>query len=294
MEPGHLVDHRKPVRENDMGVLDGMVTVVAGGTSGIGARTVELFTEEGAQVVVAGRRREEGEALAARLGSNVSFFQADVLYEDQVEGLMAHAIQRFGRLDCLFNNAGGGPPPTSIADLDINDFDSAIALNVRAVALGMKYAAKIMQAQRSGSIINTGSVAGIRSGYASHPYSTAKAAVIHLTRCVAVEMGTFNVRVNSISPGAIVTGLFRKRSSGVTQPHGDDGLENLNAFFATVQPTPRAGLPDDIAQAALFLASNASSFVNGQDLIVDGGMAAGHSWQEMQAFRAEIGRRVSS
>src|SRR5689334_18414636 len=116
-----------------MGVLDGMVAVVAGGTSGIGARTVELFAAEGARVVVAGRRRPEGEALANRLGPAVSFIQTDVLQEAQVEAMITHAIDRFGRLDCLFNNAGGGPPPTSIADLDMDDFDAAIALNLRAV-----------------------------------------------------------------------------------------------------------------------------------------------------------------
>jgi NAD(P)-dependent dehydrogenase (short-subunit alcohol dehydrogenase family) len=276
-----------------MGVLDGKVAVVAGGTSGIGARTVELFAEEGARVVFAGRRREKGEALAARLGSNVSFIQTDVLHEAQVEAMIGRAVDHFGRLDCLFNNAGGGPAPTGIADLDIDGFDAAMALNPRSVALGMKYAAKVMQVQRSGSIINTASVAGLRTGYASHPYSTAKAAVIHLTRCVAVELAAYNVRVNSISPGAIATGMFDKRSSEKTKLQADQTLDRLKTYFASVQPISRAGIPEDIARAAAFLASDASSFVNGHDLIIDGGMSVGQDWSELQAFRAEIGRRVS-
>ena len=276
-----------------MGVLDGKVTVVAGGTSGIGARTVELFAEAGAKVVVAGRRREEGEALAGRLGPEVSFIQTDVLHEAQVQAMIDHAVQRFGRLDCLFNNAGGGPPTTGIADLDIDDFDAAMALNLRAAALGMKYAARIMQKQGSGSIINTGSVAGLRSGYASHPYSVAKAALIHLTRCVAVELGAHKVRVNSISPGGIVTGIFAKRSSGAPHPQADQILGRLEEYFGTIQPIPRAGMPEDVARAAVYLASDASNFVNGHDLVVDGGMAAGQDWAEFQAFRAEIGKCVS-
>ena len=190
-------------------------------------------------------------------------------------------------------NAGGGPPTTGIADLDMGDFDAAMALNLRAVALGMKHAARVMQAQGSGSIINTGSMAGLRSGYASHPYSAAKAAVIHLTRCVAAEMGSHNVRVNSISPGAIVTGIFGKRSGGTPHAQADRTLDRLKEYFATVQPIPRAGMPDDIARAAVFLASDASGFVNGHDIVIDGGMGAGQDWSEFQAFRAEISRRVS-
>jgi NAD(P)-dependent dehydrogenase (short-subunit alcohol dehydrogenase family) len=276
-----------------MGVLDGKVAIVTGGTSGIGARSVEVFAEEGARVVIAGRRREEGEALATRLGPEVSFCQTDVTQEPQVQALIAHAIARFGRLDCLFNNAGSGPVPCAIADLDMDSFDATIAVNLRGVALGMKHAARIMQDQRSGSIINTGSLAGLRSGYSSHPYSAAKAALIHLTRCVAVELGTCNVRVNSISPGGIVTGIFGK-GRGMPHAQAEQLLDRLTEYFATVQPIPRAGLPDDIARAAVFLASDASSFVNGHDLVVDGGIAAGQGWTEFQAVRAEIARRVTA
>jgi NAD(P)-dependent dehydrogenase (short-subunit alcohol dehydrogenase family) len=275
-----------------MGVLEGKVAIVTGGTSGIGARTVELFAEEGARVVIAARRREEGEALAGRLGAAVSFIQTDVTREPQVQAMIGHAIARFGRLDCLFNNAGSGPRASGIADLDMDAFDAAIAVNLRAAVLGMKHAAPIMRDQGSGSVINTASLAGLRSGYSSHPYSAAKAALIHLTRCVAVELGPRNVRVNSISPGGIVTGIFGK-GGGMPHALAEQSLDGLKDYFATVQPIPRAGLPDDIARAAVFLASDASSFVNGHDLVVDGGIAAGQDWSGFQTLRSEIGRHIS-
>lgn len=276
-----------------MGVLVGKVAIVTGGTSGIGARTVELFAEEGALVVVAGRRRVEGEALVARLGSNVSFIQTDVLREPQVQAMVEHAVSHFGRLDCLFNNAGGGGPRSGgIADLDIDGFDMNIAINLRSAVLGMKHAARIMQTQRSGSIINTASLAGLRTGYSALPYSAAKAALIHATRWVANELGSYNVRVNSISPGGIVTESFGK-PGGTSPEQMDQSLDRLKDYFATIQPIPRAGLPNDIAHAAVFLASDASSFINGHNLIIDGGMGMGLNWQSYMALRSEIGRRIS-
>lgn len=276
-----------------MGILDGKVAIITGGTSGIGARSVELFAEEGAKIMVAGRRRVEGEEIAARLGANVSFCQTDMLEEPQVEALVEQTLREFGRLDCLFNNAGGGGPRTAgIADLDMGAFDTHIAINLRSAMLGMKYAARIMQAQRSGSIINTASLGGLRTGFTPLPYAAAKAALIHATRWVASELGPYNVRVNSISPGGIVTGIFAK-GSGIPPEQADKALERLREYFATIQPIPRAGVPDDVASAALYLASDASSFINGHDLVVDGGMGMGQDWEGFVAFRAEIGRCVS-
>ena len=200
-----------------MGMLDGKVAIITGGTSGIGARTVELFAEQGAKVVVAGRREAEGEAIAARLGQTVSFRRTDMLDKSQVQTLIEHAVERFGRLDCMFNNAGGGGPRTGgIADLDITSFDRHIAINLRTAVLGMKHAARVMQVQRSGSIINTASLAGLRVGYSPLPYSAAKAALLHATRWIANELGPYHIRVNSISPGGIVTGLFAK-SGGASE-----------------------------------------------------------------------------
>jgi NAD(P)-dependent dehydrogenase (short-subunit alcohol dehydrogenase family) len=276
-----------------MGSLDGKIAIITGGTSGIGARTVEVFAEAGATVVIAGRRQAEGDAIAARLGAGVSFFRTDMTDEAQVKALFDHAMGRHGRIDCLFNNAGGGGPRSAgIADLDMAAFDANIGINLRSAIVGMKYAAQVMQPQRSGSIINTASLGGLRVGYAPMPYSTAKAGLIHATRWVANELGPYNVRVNSISPGGIVTGIFGKGGSATADP--DDGvLARLRAVFDTIQPIPRAGLPDDVATAALFLASDASSFISGHDLVIDGGMGMGNDWPTYLDMRSRISRAIS-
>src|SRR5262249_54912387 len=203
-----------------MGALDGKVAIITGGTSGIGARTAGLFVEEGAKVVIAGRRQAEGEGLAKQLGAAAAFVRTDVTKEPDIKALIAEALARFGRLDCLFNNAGNPGKLAPIADIDMEHFDTLIAAHLRGVVLGMKYAAPAMIRQGSGSIINTGSVAGLRGGLSAHSYSAAKAAVIHVTRCVATELGEKGIRVNSISPGAIVTGIFAK-SAGLADAVAD-------------------------------------------------------------------------
>jgi NAD(P)-dependent dehydrogenase (short-subunit alcohol dehydrogenase family) len=270
-----------------MGALDGKVAIIAGGTSGIGARTAELFVEEGATVVIAGRRRDAGETLAQRLGHAASFVQTDVGHEAELKALIEGAATRFGRLDCLFNNAGYGILQRSIADLDIAEYDAMMAVVLRAVMLGMKFAAPIMLRQRSGSIINTGSIAAHRASLSSQTYSVAKAAVVHATRCVAAELGESNIRVNCISPGAIVTGVVAK-AVGIDGNVADRHLATVNEHFAKAQPIPRAGLPEDIARAALFLASDAGSFINGVDLVVDGGAITGNRFSAGAAARQAL------
>jgi NAD(P)-dependent dehydrogenase (short-subunit alcohol dehydrogenase family) len=270
-----------------MGVLDGKVAIITGGTSGIGARTAEVFVAEGARVVIAGRRRDVGEALAARLGRSASFVRTDVAQAADVQALIEGTAARFGQLDVLFNNAGYGIPPASIADLDVDQYDALMAVLVRGVMLGMKYAAPVMIGQRAGSIINTGSVAAFRAGYSSQSYSAAKAAVVQLSRVVAAELGEHGVRVNSLSPGAIVTGIFAK-GAGVDATVADQQAGQLAVRFAKQQPIPRAGLPDDIARGALYLASDASSFVNGTDLLIDGGMITGTRFSVATAGRKEM------
>ncbi len=270
-----------------MGVLDGKVAIVTGATSGIGARTAELFAEEGATVVLAGRRADVGHDLAARIGPAASFVQTDVADAEQVRTLIEGTAARFGRLDVLFNNAGTGIPHRSIVDLDIGEYDALMALLVRSVAVGMKYAAPFMIRQRSGSIINTGSVAAFRAGAGSQTYCAAKAAVVHFSKVVAAELGEYGVRVNSLSPGAIVTGIFGK-GIGIDADVADSQTELLTGRFAATQPIPRAGMPDDIARGALYLASDASSFVNGIDLLIDGGMITGTRFSQSTAGRGEI------
>jgi NAD(P)-dependent dehydrogenase (short-subunit alcohol dehydrogenase family) len=265
-----------------MGRLQGKVAVITGATSGIGLRTAEVFVAEGAQVAIAGRRAAEGEALAARLGPACFFRQTDVTEEDQVRALINEAVERFGRLDCLFNNAGGPAQTGGIATLEADRFDAAMATLLRSVMLGMKHAAPIMRQQGSGSIINNGSIAGRLAGFSSSlVYGAAKAAVIHFTKCVAMELGESGIRVNSISPGAIATGIFGK-ALGLSTGAADATAAMVEQAFKTAQPIPRAGLPEDIAQAAVFLASDESSFVNGHDLVIDGGITGGRNWTQQQ------------
>ena len=258
--------------------LVGKVAVITGATSGIGARMAEVFVSAGAKVVIAGRRRDRGERIARTLGEAASFVRTDVSVEADVERMIAHAADRFGRLDCLVNNAGRSSQYTTIAEADLEQFDAVIAVHLRAVLAGLKHAARVMGSQGSGSVINVTSVNGTRAGLGGHYYSAAKAASIHLTRCAAVELGEKGIRVNSLSPGMTVTGAFLKHV-GMTPDEADDHPEYAEAAISAVlpryQPLQRLIRTDDIAQAALFLASDASHMITGQDLVVDGGISAG-------------------
>ena len=258
--------------------LAGKVAIITGATSGIGARTAEVFVSAGAQVVIAGRRQERGERLARALGSSASFVRTDVTVEADIEHMIAHAVDRFGGLDCLVSNAGRSSQYAAFTEVDLEQFDAVMAVHVRAVLAGMKHAARVMAAQGSGSIINVTSVNGSRAGLGGHYYSAAKAASIHLTRCAAVELGEKGIRVNSLSPGMTVTGAFGKYL-GMTPDEADDHPECAEAAIAAVlpryQPLQRVIRTDDIARAALFLASDAARMITGQDLVVDGGISAG-------------------
>jgi NAD(P)-dependent dehydrogenase (short-subunit alcohol dehydrogenase family) len=279
-----------------MGRLDGKVAIVTGGTSGIGLRTAERFVEEGAKVVIAGRRVEEGERLAKSLGPRADFLRVDVTQEPEVKAMIARAVDHFGGLDCLFNNAGGGTGAAgSIESVRLEEYEATMAVLLRAVFLGIKHAAPVMRRQGAGSIISTGSVAGIRAGYSSSMiYSAAKAGMIHLTRCAAMELGEQGIRVNTITPGGIATGIFGK-AMGLPTEEAERSAEKVKIAFAQLQPIRRAGLPDDIAHAAVFLASDESTFITGHDLVVDGGLSGGRLWSVQQedwkkirdAFRAE-------
>jgi NAD(P)-dependent dehydrogenase (short-subunit alcohol dehydrogenase family) len=275
-----------------MGALDGKAAIVTGGTSGIGEKIVEFFVAEGAKVLVAARRREEGQGLEKRLG--VRFLRTDVAKEADVKAMVEHAVQAFGRLDCLVNNAALPAPMVSVTEVDAATIDRLLAVNVRGVLLGIKHAALVMLAQKGGSIINISSIAGLRGGVSGHIYSATKGAVHALTRSTAAELGEQGIRVNSISPGAIVTGLFAK-IAGVEGSKADRLTDVIKAGFASAQPIPRAGLTEDVAQAALFLASDAASFVNGHDFVVDGGNACvTRGWTTVATARSEMTKRIKA
>jgi NAD(P)-dependent dehydrogenase (short-subunit alcohol dehydrogenase family) len=271
-----------------MGKLDGKVAVITGGASGIGHAAVRLFVEEGCRVVIADLQDDKGAALAEELGGKAaSYLHVDVSREADVSGAIAHAVARFGRLDCVFNNAGAGGVTGPIAEIPAEGFDQTMGVLLRGVFLGMKHAAPVMKRQGGGSIISTASVAGLQAGFGPHVYSAAKAAVVHLTRSVAMELGESGVRVNCICPGGIATPIFGK-CLGMSAEQADEILPLMKGVLQNVQPIKRSGLPDDIAQAALWLASDESSFVNGHALVVDGGLSGGRSWSESQFRRAAL------
>lgn len=277
-----------------MSDLTGKVCIITGATSGIGRRAAEIFVAKGARVIACGRREDLGRELETLLGAaKCRFVAADVTQENDVKRVVAACLEAWGRIDALFNNAGGPAPLGGIAGIPVDGFDAAFATNVRSVMLGMKHVAPVMVAQQAGSIINNGSVAGLRTGLSSSiVYSAAKAAVIHLTKCVAMELGEQNVRVNSVSPGGIATGIFGK-ALGVSKEKADATSEMVKKGLAAMQPIPRAGLPEDIANAAAFLASDESSFINGHDLVVDGAVTGGRFWsvnqKGLQAMREAMG-----
>src|SRR5882724_2737028 len=267
-----------------MARLAGKTALITGGASGIGEATVRLFVAEGAAVTIADIQDDRGRKLAAELGNRTVYVHADVSREADVSGAIAETVKRFGRLDCLFNNAGYGGVTGSIEEIPVAGFDETIGVLLRGVFLGMKHAAPVMKGQGGGSIISTASVAGLQAGFGPHVYSAAKAAVVHLTRSVAMELGESGVRVNCICPGGIATPIFGG-ALGVAGPEADRIAEVMKTLLVARQPIQRAGLPEDIARAALWLASDDSSFVNGHALVVDGGVIGGRPWSESQLRR---------
>lgn len=257
--------------------LANKVALITGGTSGIGEATVERFVAEGAQVMIAARNAEKGAQMAERLGSAVRFIRCDVSSAPEIESAIGTTVETFGRLDCLFNNAGG-VTRGSAESVTPDDYRHAIDLLLGSVIFGIRYAAPVMKKQGGGAIINNGSVAAHRTHMGEYLYSIAKAGVNHATRMAGMELGRFGIRVNSISPGAIATPIFFGGSAAARalEPgHSDSKLAKLTANLAKATPLRRSGLPSDIAAAAVFLASDEGSFVNCHDLVVDGGMVNG-------------------
>ena len=259
------------------GRLAGKVALITGGTSGIGEATVELFIAEGAKVMIAGRNADKGREMTAALGTSAAFVQADVTREADIKAAVEATTVAFGRLDCLFSNAGG---PTRGDPMTVTEADFAYAMNLLlgSVIFGIRHAAPIMQAQGRGAIINNSSVAALRGHMGGYLYSIAKAGVKRATELAGMELGQYGVTVNCISPGAIATPIFfggSKAAAGLEKAHADAKLDKLTRNLAKATPLHRAGLPHDIATAALFLASDEGAYINCHDLVVDGGMIAG-------------------
>lgn len=270
-----------------MGRLDGKVAVITGAASGIGRGTVDLFVKEGAKVIAADIQDDKGARLEEEHGKALRYIRCDVTQEADIKAAIDLAVSAFGKLDCIFNNAGTANMGEGAELVTAESFDAVMHLHVRGAMFGIKHAAPIMRAQGGGSIISTASIAGLQLGYGPYLYSVAKAAIKHMTTIAAGELGPSNIRVNCICPGFIATPIFA-RAIGLATQVADQTVQGIAEVAKNAQPIPKAGLPEDIAEAALFLASDGSRFVTGQALTVDGGMTLGRSGGQASAFEPLI------
>jgi NAD(P)-dependent dehydrogenase (short-subunit alcohol dehydrogenase family) len=259
-----------PEKDAVMGRLDNKVAVITGAGSGMGRATARRFAQEGAAIVIADLNEEMGAETVkecVEAGGRAVFQNTDVTDEAQVKAAVARAVKEFGKLNVMFNNAGLGGAVGPLEEIKVENWDKTFEVLVRGVFLGMKHSIPEMRKAGGGSIISTASIAGIRGAPGLHAYCAAKAAVVNLTRSVAIEVGREKIRVNCICPGGILTPLIYNRWPG--------GYEAASQALSMMQPYPRGGLPEDIANAALYLASDESEFVSGHAMIVDGGLTAG-------------------
>ncbi|GAA0138241.1 oxidoreductase [Lithospermum erythrorhizon] len=253
--------------------LLGKVALVTGGASGIGESTVRQFHRHGAKVCIVDIEDDLGQNLCDSLndGLNVCYFHCDVTREDDVSRAVDFAVTKFGTLDIMVNNAGiTGPPCPDIREFELSTFEKVFDINVKGVFLGMKHAARVMIPLKKGSIISLCSVASVTGGIGPHAYCGSKHAALGLTRSVAAELGKHGIRVNCISPYAVPTSL------ALAHLHEDERTEDAWAGFRTFVETNAnlqgvGLLPEDVANAVLFLASDESKYISGDNLMVDGG-----------------------
>lgn len=273
--------------------LSGKVAIVTGGASGLGRATVELFLKEGAQVVIADVDTR-GEELAKSLGKAVLFKQADVSNAEQVQALVDFAVARFGGLHIVVNNAGiGGATHERFLDDDLQDFQRVVGVNLLGVMLGTQRAARHMARNGGGSIINISSIAAIKAGFGVVTYRAAKAAVTHFTKCVAIDLAEYGVRVNCIAPGHIRTEMTTYATPGMTPEVIERVKKALGPVTDSSRPLKRQGKPDDVAQAALYLAGDRAAQVTGVVLPVDGGVTAGDAVNHLKEILAARARAMA-
>ena len=251
----------------------GKRAVVTGGASGIGRATALRLAAEGAFVMVGDVDEAGGRALAEGSDGRIDFCRTDVTIADEIEALM-HAAHDGGGLDIVFNNAGAGGAREPIDEIAAEEWDRTMALLLRSVALGIRFAAPLIAARGGGAIVNTSSVSALGTGYAPTAYSTAKAGVLHLTKMAAANLAKSNIRVNAVVPGFITTNIFT-RHLDIAEDRRDAANTMIAGAAAQAQPIARAGRAEDIAAAVAFLASEDASFVTGTHLLVDGGLTLG-------------------
>jgi NAD(P)-dependent dehydrogenase (short-subunit alcohol dehydrogenase family) len=255
--------------------LAGKVAIVTGGASGIGRGTVERFVAEGARVVIADVDSEQGEALAGALGPDAFFVRTDVSDPEQVTALVAAAVEKFGGLHVMVNNAGISGPLRRLLDDDFADFHRVMAVNVLGVMAGTRDAARHMAAHGGGSIINMASIGGIQAGGGVMTYRASKAAIIQFTKSAAIELAYHEIRVNAIAPGSIPTPILASSATGMDPAELERYEAGIRQTMRDDRPLKRDGTPDDIAEAALYFATDRSRYVTGTVLPVDGGTVAG-------------------
>lgn len=262
--------------------LTGKVAVITGAASGIGASGVEVFVEAGAQVVAADLQDDKGAALVARFGADkVAYQHCDVTDMKALEALMQSAVDTFGGLDILWNNAGSGGTSSSVEELDLEGYSFTMDLLLKSVFAGTHFAVPHMKARGGGSVINTSSISAVCAGYAPITYSVAKKAVAHFSKLAAAELAKYQIRVNAILPGFIATSIFGA-SLGLPREQANQMAEMVSQAGGSMQPIGRVGKGADIAQMAAFLSSADAGFVTGGEFLVDGGMTVGppHSWND--------------
>ena len=247
------------------------IVIVTGAASGLGDATARLMATEGATVLLADIQDDRGRSVAEEIGHTAQYRHCDVANEDAVAALVDHAVDTYGRLDCMFNNAGIVGTMGPIDEIPLEEYEFTMAVLLRSVFLGSKHAARVMKPQQSGVILSTTSVAGIVGGLGPHIYAAAKGAVIALTRNLAAELGAYSIRVNAIAPGKHATPMNAAQIVG----DPDDLAATMEAFKTRTPIRGRVGLAEDIAHAALWLASDEAAFVSGHTLVVDGGLTTG-------------------
>ena len=240
--------------------LEGKVAIVTGGAGGIGQATAELLVAEGASVVIGDIDAEGGQELAERIGAAAAFQRTDVSDADQVQALVDFAVDRFGGLDIMFNNAGMGSPLKRFLPDDLEDFSRIMSVNLFGVIAGAQRAGRYMKDHGGGSIINNASIAAINAGTGMISYRASKAAVAHATKCMAIDLAPYAIRVNCLTPAHIRTGIT---------------TYEMGPVLRYMQPLEREAQPEDVANAVVFLASDRAAQMTGVVLPIDGGTTAG-------------------
>ncbi len=258
--------------------FSGKCVVITGAASGIGRAATLLFAREGATVFAADLNLDGARAVAAE-GENIVPVACDVCVPEQIKALMDQAAAQCGGIDVVFNNAGAGGDRAPIDEIEPEGWDFTFNLLMRSVAMGIRYAAPHMKHRKGAAVVNTSSVAAVGPGYSPTAYAVAKAGVLHLTKCAATDLAKYGIRVNAVQPGFINTNIFTA-SMEMPAELVDQAKQVILQMSSQAQPVGRPGMPEDIANAVAFLASDAAGFVTGTSLIVDGGITVGprHSW----------------